>query len=103
MNLDPALHVDRNPRGVEDVWMELLVLSFCDLKTHIYLGSVFITWHLSVNKMESIDTEIVRCNIKMNDQATRKNIFTLLFLSTFPLPFNHHQSDLIKCFRAFDV
>ena len=33
VNLDPSLHKDRNPRGVEDVWMELLVLSFCYLET----------------------------------------------------------------------
>ena len=32
VDLDPSLHKDRNPRGVEDVWMELLVLSLCYLE-----------------------------------------------------------------------
>ena len=46
VNLDPSFHKDRNPRGVEDVWMELLVLSFCYLETQcntpIYIGSYMV-------------------------------------------------------------
>ena len=32
VNLDPSLHKNRHPGGVEDVGAELLVLSFCNLE-----------------------------------------------------------------------
>ena len=33
MSLDPSLHKDRNPGGMENVWMELLILSLCYLES----------------------------------------------------------------------
>ena len=37
VNLDPSLDKDRHPGGVEDIRVELLVLSFCYLEIQILL------------------------------------------------------------------